>query len=158
FSFSGNFAGSLVAMVAAGSISTVGGRLLARDESVRKFVILIAVGGLLAVLAILVSPQFFHVPLFESRTIKGGIGLMGLYFFTAAQFFISWKKTATVTWIPKLDAIMMKFANSPSLSGFAFLSSMVMVVATWEILYGLTHSVVAALALMGVQLLVVGCC
>jgi hypothetical protein len=158
FQLSGNFAGALAAMVAAMPISTVGGRLLARDESVRKFGIVIAVGGLLAVAAILVSPQFFHVTLFESRTIQSGSLMMGFYFWVAAQFFISWKKMATATWIPKATAIMMKLANSPWLSGFTFLSSMMMVSATWEILYRLTHSVVAALTLVGVQLLVVGWC
>jgi hypothetical protein len=136
----------------------VGGRLLARDESVRKFGIVIAVGGLLAVAAILVSPQFFHVTLFESRTIQSGILLMGIYFLAAAQVFILWKKMATVTWMPKATAISMKLANSPWLSGFTFLSSMLMVSATCEILYRLTHSVVAALTLVGVQLLVVGWC
>jgi hypothetical protein len=143
---------------AAMPISIVGGRLLARDESVRKFGIVIAVGGLLAVAAILVSPQFFHVTLFESRTIQSGILLMSIYFLAAAQLFISWKKMATAIWIPKVTAIMMKLANSPWLSGFTFLSSMMMVSATWGILYGLTHSVVAALTLVGVQLLVVGWC
>jgi TIR domain len=158
FQLSGNFAGALAAMVAAMPISIVGGRLLARDESVRKFGIVIAVGGLLAVAAILVSPQFFHVTLFESRTIQSESLLMGIYFLTAAQFFILWKKMATVTWMPKATAITMKLANSQWLSGFTFLSSMLMVSATWEILYRLTHSVVAALTLVGVQLLVVGWC
>jgi tetrahydromethanopterin S-methyltransferase subunit D len=83
---------------------------------------------------------------------------MGIYFLAAAQVFILWKKMATATWIPGVTAITMKLANSPWLSGFTFLSSMPMVSATWEILYRLTHSVVAALALVGVQLLVVGWC
>jgi hypothetical protein len=42
--------------------------------------------------------------------------------------------------------------------GYAFLSSMLFVQATWVILYRLTDSVAAALALVGVQLLVVGYC
>jgi hypothetical protein len=46
FNLSGNYAGALAAVVAAALISLVGGRTLARDESVRMFGFVIAVGGL----------------------------------------------------------------------------------------------------------------
>jgi len=68
FSLSGNYAGALAGVAVAMLTSLVGGRTLARDESVRMFGFVIAVGGLLAVAAILVSPQFFQVGLFESPT------------------------------------------------------------------------------------------
>ena len=158
FNLSGNYAGALAAVVAAALISLVGGRTLARDESVRMFGFVIAVGGLLAVAAILVSSQFFQVGLFESPTIQSGILLMGIYFMVSAQVFGLWKKVVTYTWMPKATEMTMKMANSPWLAGFSFLSSILMVYATWEILYRLTNSLAAALALMGVQLLVVGYC
>ena len=52
----------------------------------------------------------------------------------------------------------MRTASSPWLVGLTFLSYVLFVVSTWEILYGLTDSVAAALALVGVQLLVVSYC
>ena len=52
----------------------------------------------------------------------------------------------------------MRVANSPWLAGLIFLSSMLFVAVTWEIFYRFTDSVAAALALAGVQLLVVGYC
>jgi hypothetical protein len=158
FILSDNYAGALAAVVASALISLVGGRTLARDESVRMFGFVIAVGGLLAVAAILVSPQFFQVGLFESPTIQSGSLLMGIYFMASAQVFGLWKKMVTDNRMPKATEIMMKMANSPWLARFTFLSIMLMVSATWEILYRLTDSVAAALALVGVQLLVVGYC
>jgi hypothetical protein len=159
FILSGNYAGALAAVVVAMLTSLVGGRTLARDESVRMFGFVIAIGGLLAVAAILVSPQFFQVDLFESPTIQSGSLLMGIYFMASAQVFGLWKKMGvTNTGMPKATEMMMKMANSPWLAGFTFLSTMLMVWATWEFLYRLTDSVAAALALVGVQLLVVGYC
>jgi TIR domain len=151
---SNNFVGVLAAMVAAVPIFFVGGRTLARDESVRRFGLVICVGGLLAVAAIIVSPQFFHVGLLEGTTIQSGILLMGMYFMFSAIFFGSKEQYTGV--MPKGTST--RFAKSPWFSGFTFLSSPVMVWATWFILYRLTDSVAAALALMCVQLLVVGYC
>ncbi|HEY7666199.1 MAG TPA: toll/interleukin-1 receptor domain-containing protein [Xanthobacteraceae bacterium] len=158
FSLSGNNAGALAAMVAAAPISLVGWRTLARDESVRMFGFVIAVGGLLAVAAILVSPRFFRVGLFESPTIQSGSLAMGAYFMMSAQVFGLWKKIVAYSWMPSLNKMTMKMANSAWLTGFTFLSPMLGVVATWEILYRLTDSVAAAFALVGVQLLVVSYC
>jgi hypothetical protein len=158
FNLSGNYAGALAAIVTALPISLVGGQILARNESVRMFGFVIAVGGLLAVAAILVSPQFFRVGVFESPTIQSGSLLMGIYFAISAQVFGLWKKTVTYSWMPKATEMTMKVANSSWLAGFIFLSTMLMVSATWEILYRLTDSVAAALALVGVQLLLVGYC
>src|SRR5262249_32169615 len=47
FSLSGNYAGALAGVAVAMLTSLVGGRTLARDESVRMFGFVIAVGGLL---------------------------------------------------------------------------------------------------------------
>ena len=76
-------------------------------------------------------------------------------FFGSDQY---WK--TPVTWGPSSKAkdIMMRIASSPWLVGLTFLSYVLFVVSTWEILYGLTDSVAAALALVGVQLLVVSYC
>ncbi|MGB8118301.1 MAG: toll/interleukin-1 receptor domain-containing protein [Pseudolabrys sp.] len=158
FQQSVNYAGALAAMVAAAPISLVGGRTLARDESVRMLGLVVSVGGLLAVAAIIVSPQFFRVGLLESRTIQSGSLMMGIYFLISVQVFGLWKKMVTYTWMPKATEMTMIMANSRWLAGFTFLSSMLFVVATWEILYRLTDSVAAALALVCVHLLVVGYC
>jgi TIR domain len=155
-----NFAGVLAAFVVAMPISFVGSQTLVRNESVRRFGLVICVGGLLAVAALIVSQQFFRVVLFESDTLQGESLLIGMYFMISAMFFgwdQNWK--TPVTWpSSKAKEIMMRIANSPWLAGLLFLSSMLFVVATWEILYRLTNSVAAVLTLVGVQLLVVGFC
>ena len=155
-----NFAGALAAFVVAMPISFVGSQTLVQNESVRRFGLVICVGGLLAVAALIVSQQFFRVVLFESDTLQGGSFLIGVYFMISAMFFGSdqyWK--TPVTWPSrKAKEILMRIANSPWLAGLLFLSSMLFVVATWEILYRLTDSVAAVLTLVGVQLLVVGFC
>jgi hypothetical protein len=79
---------------------------------------------------------------------------MGIFFMASATFFGSKEQFTGV--IPK--ATVTRFANSPWFSGFTFLSSPLMVSATWLILYRLTDSLAAALALMCIQLLVVGYC
>jgi len=155
-----NFAGVLAAFVVAFPFSFVGGQTLARNESVRRFGLVICVGGLLAVAALIVSQQFFHVALFVSDTLQNTILLIGMNFMMSAIFFGSgqyWK--TPVTWPSTIaKKILMKTANSPWLAGLLFLSSMLFVAATWEIFYWLTDSVAAVLTLVGVQLLVVGWC
>jgi uncharacterized membrane protein len=84
--------------------------------------------------------------------------MMGIYFLISVQVFGLWKKMVTYTWMPKATEMTMIMANSRWLAGFTFLSSMLFVVATWEILHRLTDSVAAALALVCVHLLVVGYC
>src|SRR5262245_55039084 len=162
YSLSDNYAAALAATVAGFPFIMVSGRTLARDESVRRFGLAITVGGFLAVAAVLVSSQFFRLGLLESRTIQSYGSVMGLYFMISALFFGSdWKKITSPSLpatFPKGMEIMMRFANSPWLSGFTFLGNMMPVAATWEILYRLTDSMAAALALVGVQLLVVGFC
>jgi hypothetical protein len=120
----------------------------------------ICVGGLLAVAALIVSQQFFRVGLFESNTLQNSFLLMGMWFMISAMFFgldEYWK--TPFTWpFSKAKEILMRIANSPWLAGLTFLSTMLMVSATWEILYRLMDSVAAALTLVGVQLLVVGWC
>jgi hypothetical protein len=154
FSLTENFAGALAATVAAFPLIFVGGRLLARDESVRMFGLVISVVGLLAVAAILVSPQFFRVGLLEGSAVQGGSMMMGVQFLALVVFFgWEWKK---FTAIPPNK--MTEFMLMPWLAGLLFLSTMMFVSATWVILYRLTGSVAATLALMGAQLLVVGFC
>jgi TIR domain len=155
-----NFAGVLAAFVVAMPVCFVGGQTLVRNESVRRFGLVICVGGLLAVAALIVSQQFFRVVLFESDTLQNGSLLIGMYFMISAMFFGSdqyWK--TPVTW-PSSTAktILMRIANSQWLAGLLFLSSMLFVAATWEIFYRLTDSVAATLALVGAQLLVVSYC
>ena len=155
-----NYAGVLAAFVVAMPISFVGSQTLARNESVRRFGLVICVGGLLAVAVLIVSLQFFRVVLFESGTLQSESILIGIYFMISAMFFGSdqYSKTLTpVTW-PYSKAITMRIANSPWLAGLLFLSSMLFVAATWEIFYRLTDSVAAVRTLVGVQLLVVGYC
>jgi len=155
-----NFAGVLAAFVVAMLVCFVGGQTLVRNESVRRFGLVICVGGLLAVAALIVSQQFFRVVLFESDTLQSGSLLIGMYFMISAMFFGSDQYWRTpVTWpSSKAKAILMRIANSQWLAGLLFLSSMLFVAATWEIFYRLTDSVAAALALVGVQLVVVGFC
>ena len=153
FSLSNNYAGALATTVVALPLIMVGRQTLARDESVRKFGLMITVGGLLAVAAILVSPQFFRVGLLEDPLIQGGIMMMGVQFLILAQFF-GWPKFITT----QKTTLGMRMAYSPWVTGFTFLSNMIFLFGTWVILYRLTDSVAAALALMGVQLLVVGYC
>jgi TIR domain len=152
FIHSENNAGALAAFVAAFPISFVVLRILAQDESVRIFGVAICVVGLLAVAAIVVSPQFFRVGVFDNPAVQSGSLMMGIYFMISALFICSdWKKfTGT--------EIMMTLAYSPWLTGLLFLSLMPFASATWVILYQLTDSVAAVLALVGAQLLVVGYC
>jgi hypothetical protein len=161
-----NFAAALAATVPAFAIMFVAGRIINRDdERVRVFGVVIAVGGLLAVVAILVSPQFFRVGLLEGSAVQGGSMMMGIYFLILAMFFGSdWKKITNVAATSDDDwtRITMRLTNwmaRPPWAILAFLGSgMVPLYATWVILYRLTDSVAAALALVGVQLLVVGYC
>jgi len=155
FSLSGNTAGVLAAFAAALPFALVGRRTLARDESVRRFGLVVCVGGLLAVAAIIVSGQFFGVGLFDS-TVQSAIGLMGIMFLISALFFGQDKQWKADTETPK---VVRGIINSVWFAGLVLpLGSMVMVIGTWIFLYQLTNSVAAALALAGVQLLVVGYC
>jgi TIR domain len=158
FIHSENNAGVLAASVAAFPISFVVGRILAKDESVRTFGVAICVVGLLAVAAIVVSPQFYRVGVFEDPGVQSGSLMMGIYFMVSAAFFWSdWKNYTDIT-PNKVTEIMMTLAYSPWLAGLLFLSLMPFASATWLILYQLTDSVAAVLALVGAQLLVVGYC
>jgi hypothetical protein len=165
FSWTQNYAGVLAATVAAFPIMFVAGRTLARDESVRMFGVVISVGGLLAVAAILVSPQFFPVGLLEGTAVQGGSMMMGVYFLILAMFFGSdWKKMTSVPatshdWADISMRWASSLASSPWVIPVVFLGSGTMpLMATWVILYRLTDSVAAALALVGVHLLGVGYC
>jgi hypothetical protein len=160
FILSENFARALAAFVVATPFSYVGFLTLARDESVRRFGLVICVGGLLVVAALIVSQQFFRVGLFKSNTLQNWFLLMGMSFVLSVMFFGSdenWK--TPFTWpSSKAKAILMRIANSPWFAGLLFLSPIPLVAATWEIFYRLTDSMVAVLTLVGVQLLVVGWC
>jgi len=157
---SDNFAGALAAFVVAMPFSYVGNLTLTRNESVRRFGLVICVGGLLLVAALIVSQQFFRVGLFESNTLQSSFLMMGMWFLLSAMFFGSdqnWKTPVTSP-SSKAKEIVMRIANSPWVAGLLFLSSMLWVTATWEIFYRWTDSVAAVLTLVGVQLLVVGWC
>jgi hypothetical protein len=150
----------MMAFVVATPFSYVGNQTLARNETVRRFGLVICVGGLLAVAALIVSQQFFRVGLFESDTLQNLFLLMGMFFLISAMFFGSdqyWKPPFNWTF-SKAKGFTIRSANSPWLAGFTFLSSMLAVAATLEIFYRLTDSVAATLALVGFQLLVVGFC
>jgi hypothetical protein len=96
FTLSDNYAGALAATVATLAFSWVGGLTLAREESVRKFGLVICVVGLLAMAAIVVSPQFFQIGLLDSSIQRSSLN-MSIYFMIAALTFGSdWKKIASV--------------------------------------------------------------
>ena len=160
FSLSNNYAGALAGTVAALPVLLVGGRTLKRDESVRRFGLVTAVAGLLAVAAIIVSGQFFQVGLFDS-IVQTASFVMGAMFAQSAMFFgldQNWKTTDNE--MPtKAVKIIRRIANSLWLQGLIFpFTSMLYVSGTWIILYRLTDSMAAALALASVQLLVFGYC
>ena len=160
FSLNGNNAGWLATAVAGLPLFLVGLVTLGRDESVRMFGLVICVAGLLAVAAILVSPQFFRTDLLASPSIQGWIPLLGFNFMLSALIFGSdWKKFASFRFASnKAGKIMKRWVNSPWLAGLTFLSTMIFVLVTPQILYRLTDSLAAAFALVGVQLLVTGFC
>ena len=96
FGLSGNNAGWLAAAVGAMPFLLVGLVTLVRDESVRMFGLVICVGGLLAVAAIVVFPQFFRIDLLESPGIQGWIPQLGFNFMLSAMVFgVDWKKFAS---------------------------------------------------------------
>jgi hypothetical protein len=155
---SNNFAGALAAFVAAALISVVGWRTLARDQSVRMFGLIISVGGLLALAAIIGSGQFLGVSFFADPTVQNSSLMTAVYFVISAMFFGS-DQYAKGNWGPEwAKKILVRQLNSPWMSALNFLLSMIFVSGTWIILYRLTDSIAAALALAGVQLLVVGYC
>jgi len=172
FLLSDNYAGALAAMVATLAFSWVGGLTLAREESVRMFGLVISVVGLLAMAAIVVSPQFFQIGLFDSSIQRSSVNMSIYFMISALTFGSDWKKIASVPigankgitpapmaglgarWIE----FLVRSAHSPRLAALFFLFTMPFVSVTWQILYRLTDSVAAAFALVGVQLLVVGFC
>jgi hypothetical protein len=161
FTQSENYAGALAATVAALLFSWVGARTLGRDESVRMFGLVISIGGLLAVAAIIVSAQFFRIGLLDSPDIQNGsLGMSILFLLSALTFGTDWKKITSFPigspniWVK----FLLKAANTPWLAGLFFLGTVWDVSVTREILYRLTDSETAALALMGAQLLVAGWC
>jgi hypothetical protein len=75
----------------------------------------------------------------------------------SAMFFgWEWKKFTALTETP--NNTWMRLINARWFAPFIFLSTMVFMPTTWMILYRLTDSQIVALALAGVQLLVVGYC
>jgi vacuolar-type H+-ATPase subunit I/STV1 len=89
-------------------------------------------------------------------TFQSASGLMGIMFLISALFFGQDKQWKTDTETPK---IVKAIINSRWFAGLVLpLGPMVMVIGTWIFLYQLTNSVAAVLALVGVQLLVVGYC
>lgn len=158
FVYSEYNAGALAALVATSPITFAFRRILARDESVRILGVAICVVGLLAVAAIVVSPQFFRVGVLETPLVQSGSLAMGSYFLGSVVFFCSDWKNFTGTTTKKMTERTLTAAYSPRLSGLLFLTMMIFASATWLILYQLTDSVAAVLALVGAQLLVVGYC
>jgi len=172
FTLSDNYAGALAATVATLAFSWVGGLTLAREESVRKFGLVICVVGLLAMAAIVVSPQFFQIDLFDSSIQRGSLNMSIYFMISALTFGSDWKKLASVpigsnkgtTPVPTAGLgvrwieFLVRSAHSPRLAALFFLLTMPFVSLTWQILYRLTDSVAAAFALAGVQLLLVGFC
>jgi hypothetical protein len=160
FLYSGNNAGFLAAIVTSFPLFMVGLATLGRDESVRMYGLVICVVGLLVVAAILVSPQFFQIDLLAGPSIQGWMPVLGLTFMTSAMVFGSdWKKIASIRFASnRAGKIMERWINSPWLAGLTFLGAVVCVLVTPQILYRLTNSLVAAFALVGVQLLVTGFC
>ena len=158
FMKSNNYAGALAAFVAAALISLVGWRTLARDQSVRMFGLIICIGGLLALAAMIGSGQFLGVSFFADPTVQNSSMMVAVYFMISAMFFGS-DHYAKGSWGPEWAKKMIaRQANSPWMSALTFLGSMIFVSGTWIILYRLTDSMAAPLALAGVQLLVVGYC
>jgi hypothetical protein len=164
FTLTNNYAGSLAAMVAFVPFLLVGRLTLARNESVKMFGLVISVVGLLVAAAIVVSPQFFQIDLFDSDIQRSLSNMSIPFMISAGMFGASWKNIASVApgptagWGVRVIEILVRMANSPWLSGLTFLSTVLTVRVTPKILYHLTDSVAAALALVGVQLLVVGLC
>ena len=151
-------AGWLACIVVCLPFSIVGGQTFRRDESVRMFGLAICIVGLLAAAAIIGSGQFLKLDPFADPTIQNASLMMAIYFMISAMFFGS-DQYAKGGWGPEwAKKMMVRQANSPWLSGLTFLVSMMFVSGTWIILYRLTDSMAAALALAGVQLLVVGYC
>jgi hypothetical protein len=158
---SNNYAGALAAAVAAMLIMLVGGRTLARDQSVRMFGLVICVGGLLALGAIIASGQFLKLgPFGDDPTVQNASLMMAIYFMISAMFFGSAQyATNPFSWGPEwAKKMLVRQASSPWMSGLTFLGSMIFVSGTWIILYQLTDSMAAPLALAGGQLLVVAFC
>lgn len=160
FTQSKNEAGSLAAMMAFFPFLWVGRQTLARNESVRIFGLVISIGGLLAVAAIVVSPQFFQIDLVDS-SIQSSISNMSIPFMISTGMFgASWKNVASVPPGPtagfggRVIEILVTISKSRWLSALMFLSPS----GTPQILYQLTDSMAAALALVSVQLLVTGLC
>ena len=112
----------------------VGLGTLVRDESVRMFVI--CVGGLLAVAAIVVFPQFFRINLLESPSIQGWIPQLGFNFMLSAMVFgVDWKKFASIRFASNMAGKIMKsFVNSPWFAGLTFLGAWMFVLVTPQIL------------------------
>ena len=72
---------------------------------------------------------------------------------------MDWKKFASFRFASNMAGKIGKsFVNSPWLTGLNFLGAWMFVSVTPQILYRLTHSLAAAFALVGVQLLVTGFC
>jgi len=158
FMKSNNFAGALAAFVAAALISVVGWRTLARDQSVRMFGLITCIGGLLALAAMIGSGQFLGVSFFADPTVQNSSMMVAVYFMISAMFFGS-DQYAKGGWGPEwAKKMLVRQANSPWMSALTFLASMIFVSGTWVILYRLTDSMAAALALASVQLLITVYC
>jgi len=165
-----NYAGSLAAFLAGVPFFSLGELPLTRDQSVRfglvdrnvrRFGLVISVGGLLAVTAILVSGQFFKVGLFEDPDLQAASVMIFLFFIFTATFFGfgagQYAKGAASD--ERMQKVIARAAYSRWFMGLAFLGTMMFVsVGTSTFLYRLTDSTAAVLALVGAQLLVTGLC
>jgi TIR domain len=165
-----NYAGFLAAFLAGVPFFPLGKLLLTRDQSVRfglvdqsvrRFGLLISVGGLLAVTAILVSGQFLGVGLFEGPDLQAASAMIFLQFIFTATFFGfgAGQYAKGVASDERMQKVIARAAYSLWFMGLAFLGTMMFVSAgTSTLLYRLTDSTAAVLALVGAQLLVVGVC
>jgi TIR domain len=155
-----NFAGAFAGLVCTIPIAVVGQRTLDKDASVRMFGLAIGIMGLLAVGAINIAPQFFHIGLLEDRSIQNGSLMMAILFLSSALFYGSeWKKLTGPSWSAnKATKVIVKLLTYPWASGLMFVSLLLFVSATWKALYLLTGSVAALLGLIGAHLAIVVYC
>jgi hypothetical protein len=136
-------------------------RTLDKDESVRWFGLTIGVVGVLVAGAVNVSPQFFRIPLLESRSVQNGFLLMAILFVSAIQFYgVEWKKLTSASWTAnKWTEKAVGIFTSRWGAAFVFAATFLFVSATWELLYGLTEgSLAAVFGLIAVQVAIAAFC
>jgi hypothetical protein len=150
FVLSDNFAGAFVATVLALPIGVVIRGLIDKDQGVRVFGVVVAVVGLIAVGAVSASPYILRVDVLDDQVVQKGSLLAGIYFLAAALFFgAEWKKLANPSRAPdKATDRFMKVISTRWGSRLLFASSLMFVSATWAVIYKLTDSVPALVALI----------